>query len=80
MENPEAKLQWEMAWPFFNELDYGFNMENYGHNGETSSGGIGIGEFTIYDWGNGAASEAYERLLDMYGQEYVNQEMSFSEW
>lgn len=79
-ENPEAKLQWEKAWPFFNELDYGFNMENYGHNGETSSEGIGIGEFTIYDWGNGAASEAYERLLDMYGQEYVNQEMSFSEW
>lgn len=74
-ENPEAKLQWEKAWPFFNELDYGFNMENYGHNGETSSEGIGIGEFTIYDWGNGAASEAYERLLDMYGQEYVNQEL-----
>lgn len=72
-ENPEAKEQWEKAWPFFNELDYGFNMENYGHNGEISSEGIGIGEFTIYDWGNGAASEAYERLLDLYGQEYVRQ-------
>ncbi len=26
----------------------------------------GIGEFTIYDWGNGAASEAYNRIADHY--------------
>lgn len=63
-ENPEAKAQWEATWPFFNERDYGFTMENYGHGGETGDGGIGIGEFTIYDWGNGAASEAWETVLD----------------
>lgn len=72
-ENPEAKIQWEKAWPFFNEKDYGFNMENYGHNGEITNEGVGIGEFTIYDWGNGAASEAYLRLLDLFGVEYINQ-------
>ncbi len=65
-ENPEAKEQWEQAWPFLSELDYGFNMENYGHNGEVGDGGLGIGEFTIYDWGNGAASEAYERMYAHY--------------
>lgn len=26
------------------------------------------GEFTIYDWGNGAAAEAYNRLLDKFGK------------
>lgn len=74
-ENPEARLQWEKAWPFFGETDYGFNMENYGHNGVVTEDGIGIGEFTIYDWGNGAASEAYERLLDQYGPEFVTQKI-----
>ena len=63
-ENPEAKIQWEAAWPFLSERDYGFNMENYGHEGKTSADGIGIGEFTIYDWGNGAAAENYQRILD----------------
>lgn len=70
-ENPEVKAQWEKAWPFLNELDYGFNMENYGHDGRTNSEGMGIGEFTIYDWGNGAASEAYERMLDHWGDHPV---------
>ena len=63
-ENPEAKIQWEAAWPFLSERDYGFNMENYGHEGKTSANGIGIGEFTIFDWGNGAAAENYQRILD----------------
>lgn len=62
-ENPDTKAQWEQKWPFFNEKDYGFMMENYGHEGRACDGGIGIGEFTIYDWGNGAASEAYEKAL-----------------
>lgn len=31
--------------------------------------GGGIGSFTIYDWGNGSASEAYNRLYDHYGAE-----------
>ena len=67
-ENPTTKEQWEKAWPFFGPKDYGFMMENYGHGGETSSEGIGMGEFTIYDWGNGAASEAYNRILDKFGK------------
>lgn len=70
-ENSATKEQWEKVWPFFNEKDYGFMMENYGHGGVTSSEGIGIGEFTIYDWGNGAASEAYNRIVDHYGEEFV---------
>lgn len=43
-------------------------MENYGHGGRTSPEGEGIGEFTIYDWGNGAAAEAYNRILDKFGK------------
>ena len=37
-------------------------MENYGHGGKTDADGEGIGEFTIYDWGNGASAEAYLRI------------------
>lgn len=66
-QNPKAKQQWEKVCPFFNEKDYGFTMENYGHGGSTSPEGEGMGEFTIYDWGNGAASEAYNRILDKFG-------------
>ena len=71
-ENSATKEQWEKVWPFFNEKDYGFMMENYGHGGVTSPEGIGIGEFTIYDWGNGAASEAYNRIVDHWGKDYIN--------
>ena len=66
-ENESTRKQWEKAWPFFNEKDYGFMMENYGHGGFTGPEGIGIGEFTIYDWGNGAAAEAYNRIRDEVG-------------
>lgn len=68
-ENPITKAQWEEVYPFFNEKDYGFMMENYGHGGYTNRNGGGIGVFTIYDWGNGAASEAYNRIVDHYGEE-----------
>lgn len=71
-ENVLAKEQWEQAHPFFGPEDYGFTMENYGHGGTTSSEGIGIGVFTIYDWGNGAAAEAYNRITDHFGQVYVD--------
>jgi len=70
-ENLVTKKQWEARYPFFGEEDYGFMMENYGHNGTTDKNGIGIGEFTIYDWGNGAAAEAYNRLLDKYGKDFL---------
>lgn len=65
--NPVTKAQWEKVYPFFGEEDYGFMMENYGHGGRTSPEGEGMGEFTIYDWGNGAAAEAYNRILDKFG-------------
>lgn len=71
-ENPKQKKQWEKAHPFFGKEDYGFMMENYGHGGETSAEGLGIGEFTIYDWGNGAASEARNRIYDHYGDVYID--------
>lgn len=72
-ELPEARAQWEKAHPFFGPEDYGFTMENYGHNGTTSPDGVGVGVFTIYDWGCGAASEAWERLLDHYGAAILTQ-------
>lgn len=67
-ENPSTKAQWEKVYPFFGKKDYGFTMENYGHGGRTSPEGEGMGEFTIYDWGNGAAAEAYNRILDKFGR------------
>ena len=70
-ENPRTKEQWEKRHPFFGPEDYGFTMENYGHGGKTSAEGMGMGVFTIYDWGNGAAAEAYNRLLDHYGETFV---------
>lgn len=68
-QNPRSREQWEKAWPFFSAKDYGFMMENYGHGGSTSPEGEGMGEFTIFDWGNGAAAEAYNRILDHWGEE-----------
>lgn len=72
-ENPKTSEQWEKVWNFFGEQDYGFMMENYGHTGVTGKDGIGIGEFTIYDWGNGAAAEAYNRILDHYGKAFLKE-------
>jgi hypothetical protein len=72
-ENPKTKEQWEKVWPFFGPKDYGFMMENYGHGGTTSKEGVGIGEFTIYDWGNGAASETYNRMIDHFGKKFVEE-------
>ncbi|WP_052353861.1 hypothetical protein [Neobacillus jeddahensis] len=70
-ENEKTKRQWEKKWPFFNERDYGFMMENYGHGGKVNPDGLGIGEFTIYDWGNGAAAESYLRMKDHFGNRFV---------
>ena len=64
-ENPEAMRQWQLKWPFLGADDYGFMMENYGHNGYADTLSNGIGEFTIYDWGNGAASEAVMRIFEL---------------
>ena len=69
--NPHTMQQWQQRYPFFGKEDYGFMMENYGHDGITDSEGLGIGEFTIYDWGNGAAAEAYNRIVDHYGKNII---------
>jgi rhamnogalacturonyl hydrolase YesR len=71
-DNPATKVQWEKVWPFFGKEDYGFMMENYGHEGRTSPEGKGMGEFTIYDWGNGAASEAINRIADKFGEDFID--------
>ncbi len=71
-QNPEAKALWEKVWPFFGPEDYGFTMENYGHTGYTTPEGGGIGSFTIYDWGNGAAAEARNRIYDHFGDVYID--------
>jgi len=71
-ENPEVKALWEKVWPFFGPEDYGFMMENYGHGGVASREGAGMGEFTIYTWGNGAASEARSRVRDHFGDVYID--------
>lgn len=71
-ENPAVKKMWEKVYPWFGPEDYGFTMENYGHGGRTSPEGEGMGVFTIYDWGNGAASEAAMRILDHFGSVYID--------
>jgi hypothetical protein len=70
-ENPLTKEQYEKVYPYFGKEDYGFNMENYGHGGRTNPEGLGIGPATHYDWGNGSASEAYNRILDKFGKDYI---------
>ncbi|MCD9025935.1 hypothetical protein [Cohnella silvisoli] len=71
-ENPEVKSRWEQAWPFLGESDYGFMMENYGHGGRTHDKDDDMGEFTIFDWGNGAAAESYMRITDHLGKTFVD--------
>jgi hypothetical protein len=71
-ENPTVKKMWEKVYPWFGPEDYGFTMENYAHGGRTSAEGEGMGVFTIYDWGNGAAAEAAMRILDHYGHAYID--------
>ncbi len=70
-ENLEVKELWEKVWPFFNEKDYGFTMENYGHGGTSSPDGDGMGNFTIFDWGNGLASASTLRIIDRFGKDFI---------
>lgn len=73
-ENPHVRGQYKKAHPFFGEEDFGFTMENYAHDARPSAEGGGIGPFTIYDWGNGAACEARNRVRDHYGDVYIDLE------
>ena len=70
-ENSITKIQYEKVYPYFGKEDYGFTMENYGHDGITSQEGIGIGPATHYEWGNGSASEVFNRIVDKFGMDYV---------
>jgi hypothetical protein len=70
-ENPGLAKLYEKRFPWFGPADHGFMMENYGHDGRTSPDGVGIGDFTIYDWGNGAASEAFLRMVAHLGPDVV---------
>jgi len=70
-QNPNTKVQWEKAVDFFNEKDHGFMNEGYGHGGRAGANGLGMGDFTIYDWGNGSASEAFNRMLDHHGLDFL---------
>jgi hypothetical protein len=58
-ENPEVKALYEQKYPHFSPRDYGFEMENF-HHGETQGE---VGEFTIFDWGNGSAAASLAELL-----------------
>ncbi len=71
-ENPRQKVLYEKVHPFFGPEDYGFTMENFGHGGTASEEGEGIGPFTIFSWGNGAAAEARNRIRDHWGDVYVD--------
>jgi hypothetical protein len=69
---PRTKKQWELAFPFLGSADHGFTMENYAHAGVTGPNGLGIDGFAIFDWGAGAASEAYGRVRDHFGDVYID--------
>lgn len=58
-ENPEVKALYDKTFPFLDEKDYGFEMEN-AHHGENIEQ---AGEFTIFDWGNGSASASLAEWL-----------------
>lgn len=53
-ENDVVKRLYERVHPSFGEREYGFHMENFNHHDGTPV--EGLGEFTIFDWGCGAAA------------------------
>lgn len=59
-DNPEVGRLYEMVHPHFGEEEYGFHMENFNHHDGSSV--HGLGEFTIFDWGNGAAAASLAKL------------------
>lgn len=66
MNTPENKIvneTFERMFPFFNQQDYGFEMENAFHGDHTPEH---FGEFAIFSWGSGSASTSLEQLLKTY--------------
>lgn len=56
-ENKEVYEIYKKMFPFFDEKDYGFEMENAFHGEHTLEF---LGEFSIFSWGAGGAISAYE--------------------
>lgn len=63
-ENSLVKPLYEKVHQHFDEMDYGFHMENFNHSDGTAVNGIG--EFTIFDWGNGAACSSLIEYINEY--------------
>lgn len=57
-ENPYVKQLYEQRFPYFSERDYGFTMENAYHGAVSET----VGNFTIFDWGNGTAAASLGML------------------
>ena len=64
-DNPQVMKLYEEVNPHLNEEDYGFHMENFNHHDGTPTK---VGEFTIFDWGCGAASSSYYELQRLMAQ------------
>ena len=60
-ENGGLKTIYERVHPHFDERDYGFHMENFNHHDGTPVDGLG--EFTIFDWGCGAAAASLAEFM-----------------
>ncbi len=72
-ENQSLKKMMEKRWTFLGPKDYGFTMENYGHNGKSTAEGGGLADFSIFDWGAGGAAETYLRMIAHHGKSYIHQ-------
>lgn len=59
-ENAVVKKLYENRFPYFGAKEYGFSMENVHHGPDSEHI---VGEFTIFDWGNGAACASLAELL-----------------
>ncbi|MDI4644085.1 hypothetical protein [Cohnella hashimotonis] len=62
-ENDVVKRLYERVHPGFGTREYGFHMENFNHHDGTPVDGLG--EFTIFDWGCGAASASLAEFTAM---------------
>lgn len=71
-ENKQVARQYELRHPMFGAESYGFMMENFAHTGPAKADGSGIGTFTIYTWGNGAALATAAKVHARHGDLYVD--------
>lgn len=62
-ENDVVERLYERVHPGFGEREYGFHMENFNHHDGTPVDGLG--EFTIFDWGCGAAAASLAEFTAM---------------